>query len=162
MHRATYSVLSILLVSVIFFSCQTPQTNVSDVRKIIEEANAVQIKSFETKDVQNMTTNYAEDAVVCPQNGPMVTGKENIAAFFNEMLSMMKEMSFASTKFDASGDIAYEVGTYSGVWDMPGMGAVDDKGKYVSVWKKQADGTWKIVVDIFNTDMPMSSEVAME
>jgi ketosteroid isomerase-like protein len=29
-----------------------------------------------------------------------------------------------------------------------------DKGKYLEVWKKQADGTWKCVVDMFNTDLP--------
>ncbi len=162
MHRTTYSVLFTFLVSVIFFSCQAPQTNVEDVRKTIEEANAVQIEAFETKDIQGMAINYAEDAVICPQGGPMVTGKENIEAFFKEMSSMMKEMSFASTKFDASGDIAYEVGTYTGVWDMPGMGSVEDKGKYVSVWKRQADGAWKIVIDIFNTDLSMEPAETME
>ncbi len=34
---------------------------------------------------------------------------------------------------------------------------ISDKGKYVTVWKKQADGSWKVMLDIFNTDLPMGS-----
>lgn len=31
---------------------------------------------------------------------------------------------------------------------------MDDTGKYLTVWKKQPDGNWKIVRDIFNSDKP--------
>jgi ketosteroid isomerase-like protein len=30
-----------------------------------------------------------------------------------------------------------------------------DSGKYMTVWRKQADGSWKVVADMFNTNMPM-------
>jgi ketosteroid isomerase-like protein len=30
---------------------------------------------------------------------------------------------------------------------------VKDKGKYVEVWKKQADGKWKCIVDSYSSDM---------
>src|SRR6266550_3141383 len=30
-----------------------------------------------------------------------------------------------------------------------------DRGKYVAVWKKQADGNWKVALDIWNTDLPL-------
>jgi len=33
---------------------------------------------------------------------------------------------------------------------------VVDNGKYLTVWKKQADGSWKVLFDMFNTDMPPS------
>jgi ketosteroid isomerase-like protein len=29
-----------------------------------------------------------------------------------------------------------------------------DKGKYVEIWKKQPDGSWKCAVDMFNSDLP--------
>jgi hypothetical protein len=28
------------------------------------------------------------------------------------------------------------------------------KRKYVTAWKKQSDGTWKVTADIFNSDLP--------
>jgi len=31
-----------------------------------------------------------------------------------------------------------------------------DHGKFVEVWRKQADGKWKCAVDIFNSDIPVS------
>jgi len=31
---------------------------------------------------------------------------------------------------------------------------VGDQGKGVEVWKKQRDGSWKVVLDIFNSDVP--------
>jgi ketosteroid isomerase-like protein len=34
---------------------------------------------------------------------------------------------------------------------------VTDRGKYTEVWKKQADGKWKAVADIWNSDLPVSA-----
>jgi ketosteroid isomerase-like protein len=53
-----------------------------------------------------------------------------------------------------SGDLAVETGTFA--WTLqPKSGAeVKDKGKYLTVWKRQADGSWKIVRDIDNSDLP--------
>jgi ketosteroid isomerase-like protein len=30
-----------------------------------------------------------------------------------------------------------------------------DRGKYVAVWKKQADGSWKVAAESFNSDLPV-------
>jgi ketosteroid isomerase-like protein len=34
---------------------------------------------------------------------------------------------------------------------------INDRGKYLAVWKKQPDGTWKCVMDIWNSDLPASA-----
>ncbi|MGH8286688.1 MAG: DUF4440 domain-containing protein [Steroidobacteraceae bacterium] len=47
----------------------------------------------------------------------------------------------------ASGDVGYTTGTY----EMTAEGATE-RGKYVTVWKKQSDGSWKVVEDIFNAN----------
>ena len=47
-----------------------------------------------------------------------------------------------------SNDLAYALGFYT--IDNPPI----DKGTFVDVWKKQADGSWKAIVDTFNSDMP--------
>jgi ketosteroid isomerase-like protein len=36
--------------------------------------------------------------------------------------------------------------------------SVNDRGKYLEVWKKQADGTWKCVMDMWNSDLPLRAE----
>jgi ketosteroid isomerase-like protein len=54
-----------------------------------------------------------------------------------------------------SGDLAYLIGTYElSVNDYSGK-PVTDRGKYSEVWKKQADGNWKVVADMFNSDLPL-------
>jgi ketosteroid isomerase-like protein len=66
-------------------------------------------------------------------------------------------LSFQGTQADASkgGDMVYTVGTYSlTASDPKNKKPVTDKGKYMTVYKKQADGTWKAVADSINSDLP--------
>jgi ketosteroid isomerase-like protein len=68
------------------------------------------------------------------------------------------KLQFEATKADVakSGDIAYTQGTYSMTMSDPKTKQpVTDKGKYVTVYKKQADGSWKAVSDILNSDLPL-------
>lgn len=148
--------LCVLILSIVLLSCNQA-TNVEQARSEIKEANAQQVKAFAEKDVEGMTTNYADDATILPQHSPMITGREDIYASFKEMASMMDEFNFSTTSFDASGDLAYEIGTFTGVF-----GSVADTGKYVTVWKRQDDGKWKIVADIFNTSLPPKMMTALE
>jgi ketosteroid isomerase-like protein len=50
-------------------------------------------------------------------------------------------------------DLAYTTGTFT----IESNHSAVDKGKFVDVWKKQADGSWKAVIDIFNSDLPVPS-----
>ena len=34
-----------------------------------------------------------------------------------------------------------------------------DKGKYLRVWQKSEDGTWELTYDIWNSDVPLQTEV---
>ena len=58
----------------------------------------------------------------------------------------------SSLEIARSGEMAYETGNYNFVTiDKKGK-TNDQKGKYVVVWKKQSDGSWKVVVDTDNSD----------
>jgi len=142
--------------SVVLLSCKQPP-NIEEVRKEVEEADARQNKAFATKDIAGMTANYADDATILPQHSPIITGQKNIEASFKEMSNMMNEFNFSMTSFDVSGDLAYEIGTFTAVF-----GSVADTGKYVTVWKRQDNGKWMIVADIFNTSLPPTMMTAPE
>ena len=46
-------------------------------------------------------------------------------------------------------------GAYTMTLAVPGAPApVQDRGKYIEIWRKQADGPWKLARDIFNSDLP--------
>ena len=102
------------------------------------------------KDPQAFTAFYAEDAVVLPPGGQMASGKEAITKMWQQMVAQPGfDLTFAPAKVEVarSGDLAYEFGDYAiTVNDKRGKPQTS-KGKYVVVWAKQADGTWKVMVD---------------
>ncbi|MCX6635202.1 MAG: DUF4440 domain-containing protein, partial [Acidobacteria bacterium] len=53
-----------------------------------------------------------------------------------------------------SGDVAYSHGTYAMTMNDAKGKPVNDKGKFVTVYRKQPDGKWKVVADIINSDLP--------
>jgi ketosteroid isomerase-like protein len=53
----------------------------------------------------------------------------------------------------SSGDIGYSRGTYTSRMIGPKGEPLTEPGKWVSIWRKQSDGEWRIVVDINDTDI---------
>jgi uncharacterized protein (TIGR02246 family) len=110
------------------------------------------------KDIDKTVSYYSEDAVVMPPNAPSATTRETIRSAWKEMLTTPgAAISWKATKVEVakSGDLACVSGTYEETTtDASGK---PDHGKYVEVWKKQADGTWKVVADIWNSDLPVAA-----
>ena len=68
-------------------------------------------------------------------------------------------LRFQTTKAGASksGDMGYAVGVYQWSSKDPKGNDYHETGKYNEVWKKQSDGSWKCVTDIWNAD-PQSAK----
>jgi len=133
-----------------------PDTRAADERAV-READAAWSKAVAAKDVEGSVSFFAEDAVALQPNVPMLTGKESIRKWVSEhMASPGYSGSWQASKVEASrgGDLAYTVGTYESALNDPKGKPVTDRGKYVTVWKKQPDGKWKAVADIGNSDLP--------
>jgi ketosteroid isomerase-like protein len=64
-------------------------------------------------------------------------------------------ISWQATRVDVarSGDLGYVSGPYEFVMNGPDGKPVTERGKFVEVWRKQADGAWKCVADIWNSDL---------
>ena len=110
------------------------------------------------KDVDKTVSYYAADAIVMPPNAPAATTKEAIRSAWKEMLtSPGAAISWKATKVEVAkaGDFAYVSGTYEETMTDASGKPVKDRGKYVEIFKKQADGTWKVVADIWNSDFPV-------
>ena len=125
------------------------------VRGAIDSANARFLAAFLKGDTATMMANYADDADVLMTGSPMARGRADIMKVFNEFMSQgtMKDPKLTTLDVMLGGDLAVETGTYEWTF-VPKKGKpMPDKGKYVTVWKKQADGSWKIVRDINNSDM---------
>jgi uncharacterized protein (TIGR02246 family) len=131
-----------------------PDTRATD-EATIRAASADWSKASQAKDVDKAVAVYSDNAMQFPDNGPMVKGKDNIRAGWQKMLALPGPgLTFATTGVEVarSGDLAYEYGTYDFATQDKNGKVNDEKGKYVAVWKKQADNSWKVVADIDNPD----------
>ncbi len=128
----------------------------------VRSVEAASVKDIAAKDVDKWLSYYSDDASVLLPNEMMITGKDSIKAAFKPMLADPNfALTFQSTRGEASksGDFVYVIGTYSMTTSSPrDQKPVTDQGKYLTVYKKQADGNWKAVADMVNTDLPAPSE----
>lgn len=141
------------------WGCATPpppDTRAADeqaIREIEIEAN----RAAAAKDLERYVSFYADDAAVFFPGTPMVTGKDAIRKTTDALFATAGfSLSFQTAKVEVSrgGDLAYTYGTNTVTMNDPKGKPVTDKGKYVAVYRKQADGTWKVVADIGNSDLP--------
>ena len=144
-------------------ACTTtvPDTRNADI-KAVKDVEAAWVKDIATKDADKFASYYSNDASLLLPNAPIINGRENIKGALKTMLADPNfALTFQSTRAEASkgGDFVYTVGTYSMTLSRPSdKTAVTDKGKYLTVFEKQPDGSWKAVADMISSDMPVQSQ----
>jgi|ERR1041385_4226357 ketosteroid isomerase-like protein len=134
-----------------------PDTREADA-KAIRDSEVAWNKDWAAKDVEKIVSHYADDASVEIPNIPIMTGKTVITDGFKGLLTDPNlALTFEASQVEVSkgGDLAYTRGTYSMTMsDSKTKKPVVEKGKYVTVYRKLADGSWKAVQDINNADPP--------
>ena len=148
----------LLCLALALAACQkeAPDTRAAD-EQAIRDQEKQWSKTGAAKDVDGFISYYAEDASAFTPGSPVATGKPAIRTVIAQMFGMPGfSLSFQTAKVEVarSGDLAYTHGTYAMSMNDPKGSPMNDKGKYVTVYKKQADGKWKAVADIFNSDLP--------
>ena len=114
------------------------------------------------KDLDKTVAFYADDALVMPPNGLATTSKTEIRAIWKGYLDsedFAGGWKVGRIEVAKSGDIGYASGTWEFTWKENGKPATD-RGNFTEIWKKQADGSWKCVADIWNSDQPLPSPTA--
>jgi uncharacterized protein (TIGR02246 family) len=138
-----------------------PPTPTPDTRAADEAAIRAAVKDWsaaaQSKDTDKFISFYADDATVMLENAPDFTGKTAIREAIG---GMMQDPNFALS-FEAdkvvvarSADLAYETGSFSLTTSDAKKKPSTQAGRYVVVWQKQGDGSWKAVVDAPVSDPP--------
>ena len=149
----------ILALSVCFCSsCQreTVDTRAQDERAI-READAATLKAAQAKDVDGAVANYAEDGSWLPPNAPMVKGKAAIRAGWLKLIGnpgFNIDWRIDKLEVGRADDLAYAIYSYQLTLEDPNGKPITDYGKDMAIWKKQSDGSWKMIADTFNSDLP--------
>jgi len=147
----------VVLISVLLVGCKpAEQFDAAAVKAKIEAVNKAYAEVALTGDAAAAASYYDENAVILVSNMPMVKGRagiEKMMAGWMQSGWKMKEFTNTTTSVEGAGDFAIQLGRYFQTFEMDGK-VMADTGKFVTVWRKQVDGSWKIAYDIWNTDIP--------
>ena len=92
-------------------------------------------------------TSYAAEDAVIMRNNELVEGLLNIDIHYKNQNSKGLAWSPDFVDVAASGDLAYTYGHYTYSYTDSTGKALENKGIFHTVWKRQVDGTWKFVWD---------------
>jgi uncharacterized protein (TIGR02246 family) len=121
-----------------------------ETRQAIYKLNAEFVDAYNQGDIAALATGYTEDGAVLAPNQPAVSGKQAIETLFKGMIEEIGgTASIETVDLADAGDLAYQWATYS----LEGR-EQSDTGKFVEIYNRQPDGSWKIRLTIFNSDNP--------
>jgi uncharacterized protein (TIGR02246 family) len=127
-----------------------PAANVqSEIEQIIEQF----VKAANAKDVNTMASLYAEDATLLPPGQPAIKGRNNIRDYWQGFLAAgASDPVLKIVSVETSGDLAYEIGQWTANMPAPDGGSARAAGKYLVVYRRQQDGSLKMVADMFSAN----------
>ena len=125
------------------------------VRIAITEASIKFIEKVRNGDAAGLAALYTADAVILPPNMEKVSGRTAIKEFWAGGISQLglKFSELRTEELFGSGDLFTEIGSYTLKIQPAGQKPIEDKGKYVIIWKKTAEG-WRLHRDMWNSNMP--------
>ena len=91
------------------------------------------------------------DMVLMPTEAPLDKGVDAAMQTMEGFPGL--EGTINPEQVEGSGNLAYVRGNYDLTFIVNDSTQIPDKGKYIEVWKKQDDGSWKVVVDIWNSNL---------
>ena len=139
-------------------TAETPAVDLEAERDALMAADKGWSESI--SDVGEFLSYFADGAHFMPFGAPLAQG-DAIRTTWEQLVSMPGfALEWEATGADVaeSSELGYTIGTFELTTEQDGASMVT-VGKYVTVWSKQADGSWKVQVDCFNADgPPMAAE----
>lgn len=129
------------------------ESDVNLLRKTQEAA----IQAFVSRNADHMVSAYSADASLMFPNSPILQGEDLKTAIRALAADPNFSIQFSTDRVEVanSGEIGYTRGTYTMTRsDQDTRKVLREKGKYVTIYSRQADGSWKMMEDISNADAP--------
>ena len=138
------------------FAASAQTTAFTGKAKAVAEADQAWAAAFDAKDDARVMSFLDPGAAVFISNQPPATTPSEIADVFKPILS--QDVTFhwhlLHVELSSTGDMAFTDGSYEVSYVGSSGNTVNDKGKYITIWRLQKDGSWKVLRDIGNTNLP--------
>ncbi|HEV2915909.1 MAG TPA: SgcJ/EcaC family oxidoreductase [Pyrinomonadaceae bacterium] len=131
-------------------SSASSQGYLAEARRAIDKGNAQWAEAWEKGDASMVAALFMEDGSILARNGKIIKGRQQILERQKAaMQSVDPGVKVTVTTLDlwVDGETAYETGKYHYSYKEKGKPATDE-GRYVTVWKRQPDGSWKLSMDM--------------
>ncbi len=111
---------------------------------------AAYVEAFRRRDTAAMAALYTEDVGVIEHKEAPRHGRAAIRAMWEENRkgpALWKECRIERENTRVVGDVAYETGRSTFVFERPGGETTKLVGQFLTVWKRQGDGAWKVTME---------------
>ncbi len=144
--------VAVLAGTVTACQAQPPAFSADDLAALTERIEAY-VKAERAGDWDTWSEMLTDDVVQLPPNQPAIEGRAAVKAWA-EAFPTITEVTLTPLEIDGRQDLAFVRGRYSITIVVPGVGdEAADSGKYVNVWRKQADDLWLLAIGIWNSDL---------
>jgi len=122
----------------------------AEAKRAIDKGNAEWVEAWEKGDPEMVAAIFTDDGVMLSQGGKVFKGRQQILERQKAAMQSVTrpiKVSVITVKIWLNGDVAYETGKYKYEYTEKGT-PVTEEGRYVTMWKRQRDGSWKLSVDM--------------
>jgi uncharacterized protein (TIGR02246 family) len=134
--------------SLVSFETEAAEEQPADL-EAVEAGATAWMEALIAKDIEAMTSYYAEDAVLLPPNAPAVFGRDAVLASVKEMFASGVGIELEDLEIKVENDLGYKAGRYRVISE---DGSLVDRGKYIEIWTKE-NGKWVLHRDIWNSSV---------
>jgi ketosteroid isomerase-like protein len=140
-------------------------TGAQAVEQLLRDLDARWAKAAVAKDIEQTIAFYSDDAIMFPPNAPSAATKETIRNGWKQMLTspgFVISWQPTRVRVGKGGEMAWVDGAYELTMNDASGKPITDRGKYLEVWEKQSDGSWKCRADMWNSDLPSSASATAQ
>jgi uncharacterized protein (TIGR02246 family) len=122
----------------------------AEAKRAIDKGNAQWIEAWEKGNPEMVAAIFTDDAVMLSQGGRVFKGRQQILERQKAAMQSVTrpvKVSVITVKIWLDGDTAYETGKYKYEYTEKGK-PIKEEGRYVTMWKRQSDGSWKLSMDM--------------
>ena len=129
-------------------------------RQAIAKAEAEFEKARADRGLEGWLSFFAEDTADFVPGGQFTFSKDEMRQRLLKDFDPADQLTWKPVKIEVadSGDLAYSLGTWKLKGKDPKGNDVTQTGKYLTVWKKQKDGSWKVAADTGTVDPPQATK----
>lgn len=135
---------------------QGPPDAASAVRRILEASHRNYAAAMMKGDAAELASHFTGNGILLPENSSALRGREAIEGWFLSWLpsTKVREFEVFIEEVTLVGETAYEVGRHRMVLQSGNRPPVTINGKFLMVYERGSDGTWRISRDMFNSNGP--------